>query len=84
MINTLSLSYEYIFLNFSVHIQLPTFNEVLAQLRPKEARHQYQITQNYVHFQNPKTSIRHALILGIKKKCCKYNICTKDIISINL
>ncbi len=37
-----------------------------------------------VHFQNPKTTIGYALILGIRKKWNKYNICSEDIISINL
>jgi hypothetical protein len=83
MINTLSLNYEYIFLNFNVHIQLPTFNEVSAQLRQKEARHQYQITQIMFIFKIQK-QLGYALIMGIRKKWSKYNICTKDIISINL
>jgi hypothetical protein len=51
--------------------------EMSAQLRQKEARHQY-------HFQNPKTTIGYALKLGIRKKWSKYNICTKEITSINL
>jgi hypothetical protein len=84
MINTLSLSYEYIFLNFSVQIQLPTFNGNVSSTSSKGSKTSIPNHSDYVHFQNPKTTIGYALKLGIRKKWSKYNICTKEITSINL